>query len=399
MIIYFSNRDVHPAKISENKPEELFGDGFENGDATSLRMCVYEAEDKDAGKPESYELVDEGDEANAIASVRNRITAGDLSKEWLVFLHGNNQSFKKNMAKCQNLEIDYGVNVIAFSWPSKPDVDMQDMKDLAGKISVDAAILDVITIGVLHKKLIAYLRARCNAISSRLSFDNTLKLVRDELQGKLANDNKLNLNFLSYSLGNFLLEQTVLDNNFTAGNDMFSNAIVCQADVNHDDHKTWLKKYKYADRIYVTHNEYDLVLMSSDLQNPERLGHAVRDLDPVPNLVQHVDFTEGRQVGATHQLFSLYKIKKTYASDNSIDPGNDIEEEDLKVVSSKRVCRNDSVCKFFDDVFHGAEVFPSEAAANGRGFKFVDEMKAYQLIDQVHYIDPPEDDLSTDDQG
>lgn len=360
MIIYFSNRDVRESSLPEN-PEEYFGDEF-NGDGTLLRMYVAEPTDADE-KEWHYKPVNTGAERRSMTSIRKRVERGDLSANWLVFLHGNNQSFDDNVRKCKRLHKTYGVNVIAFSWPSRPFVDGKVLLEAAQKLNFEAAVVSLIAThlspfagGFLYKKLAAYLRSRVNAENSTLAFNAFQGFVQNDFAAKFAPEFKLNLNFMSYSLGNYVLQRTVENREFTNGSGIYENAILCQADVDRDGHELWMSLLDYGNRIYVTHNEYDKVLALSDIYNKNRLGNTPTNLFMEPP-VRYVDCTEGKNVGSTHALFFIGKRKNAHVHD------------------------------LFKKLFQGKKVFPSNNPSAATGFKYNDLTLTYSLIDTEPYAE------------
>jgi hypothetical protein len=367
MIIYFSNRHVRVRNAQGQQVNKVFGDRFNAGNAEQLRMCISEPQPDPAGDW-PYRLIDAGGEAAELAAIRVRIRSGDLSRKWLVFLHGNNQEFEDNVKKCQTLHAQYGVNVIAFSWPSHPPVGGDELLRAARELNFDAAFVALLAAnmslvlgGVLYRKYAAYIQARANAYKSRIAFNRCLRLIRHELRDALPASHKPELNFMSYSLGNYVLQTTVQEQRLQLedGSGLFGNCIMCEADVDRDNHELWVADYDYGERIYITHNEYDIVLASSDIYNKNRLGNTPLNLI-MDMPVRYVDFTEGEHVGWTHALFSIRK--------------------------------NVHVRKFFQHVFNGEDVFPNRSPAAATGFKYLPEANTYILRERVEFISGPPDD-------
>jgi esterase/lipase superfamily enzyme len=359
----------------------VFGDGFNQAGKDGLRMCLSEPPVDENGKW-SVNLVEAGKERHALKSVRKRIEDGELRRKWLVFLHGNNQEFDDNVKKCQCLYDAYGVNVIAFSWPSHPevtgDVLLKGFRQLNFSAAVVAAVtakINLVLGGLLFRKFAAYVRARCNAYDSRQAFGDCLRYVADDLQAKLADGKKLNLNFMSYSLGNYVLESAVKKADLVRAEKLFKNAILCEADVDLEGHEDWLDDLEIGTRRYVTHNEYDSVLAMSDIYNKDRLGNSPYFLS-ADNGVRYVDFTGGKNVKSTHPLFF-------------------INPDDDKPVKNK-LCKNNlgknqKVHDFFNAIFSGKLVFPDKNPKAATGFKYDKRTSTYIMRNTEPYMEPPDD--------
>ncbi|NEP54535.1 MAG: alpha/beta hydrolase, partial [Moorea sp. SIO3C2] len=52
--------------------------------------------------------------------VLQKTQAGEIGSEWVFYIHGFNQSFKKTLEASLDLTQTYGVNVIVFSWVANP---------------------------------------------------------------------------------------------------------------------------------------------------------------------------------------------------------------------------------------------------------------------------------------
>ncbi|WP_126456537.1 alpha/beta hydrolase [Sulfuriflexus mobilis] len=379
MIIYFSNRNI--ASSRAKTIEKVFGDAFNKGGSDSLRMCLSEPPE-DGSDKWSVELIDAGKERQALKSVRKRIEAGELQRKWLVFLHGNNQGFDDNIRKCQCLSDAYGVNVIAFSWPSHPAVSgevllkgFQQLNFSAAIVAAVAANISLVLGGALFRKYAAYVRSRCNAYDSREAFGDCLRYVADDLQAKLADGKKLNLNFMSYSLGNYVLEWATRDAKLSGTEKLFKNVILCEADVNREGHEYWLEKLKLGTRRYVTHNEYDSVLALSDIYNKDRLGNSPHFL-PADNGVRYVDFSSGKDVKSTHPLFFINP-------DNNNSTKNRLCKNNLG--------KNQKVFDFFKAIFSGKVVFPDKSPKAATGFMYNKAASTYCLRDKEPYLEPSDD--------
>ena len=284
MIVVATNRNLNPAATDHT----VFGDMPNEKGLDELRIATAEfkgtgknkrwnvevlpekSADVSAGNPPSREL---------FARILQDIVDGKLSGDWVLLVHGFNQSFEKNLVKCRHIETIYGVNVLAFSWPSnqggfKPD---------------------------------EYKKARAAARGSTNAFDRLLEKLGEYLAVRpFAADCQIRVSLMAYSLGSFLFENFVRPPVFSSETKIFDNIVLTQADVDVDRHAEWVNRLVYGRRVYVTINEDDSVLRWSDKVNPPRLGNTARNLGA--HGAVYFDFTNGEGVGSTHGLF--YKTAK-----------------------------------------------------------------------------------------
>lgn len=279
MIIVISNRNIaHP----NAKDETVFGNKLSDSpDELRVATAAY----NETSKKWSVALQKENAKPDAAPpsklifdKMMSQMKKGKTSKKWVFFVHGFNQSFEKNLKKCYALEKIYGVNVIAFSWPSNP-----------GGLPVGE-----------------YRRARKNALASVAGLDRTIgKLATYLSERPFDPDCDVHLSFMSYSLGNYLFENFVRSPaHFDGKTKIFENIVLCQADANSEGHEEWVEKLKFCKRVYVTINENDKVLDTSDIINPDRIGNTAKNLDAEG--VVYFDFTDGKNVGKTHGVFYAF---------------------------------------------------------------------------------------------
>ncbi len=196
------------------------------------------------------------------------------NKPCVVFIHGFNQDLKKNLMKCKEIE-SYGVNVVAFSWPSNPGPQC------------------------ILRKIKEYKRARKNARRSIFALERFFDQLHGfiETQGSPGQIKTL----LLHSMGNFLTQSFVGAPDFDNQTKYFKNIILHQADVNSVCHHQWVEKLAKNARVMVTINETDHVLRISDILNPDRLGNTADNLNS--NAIKYYDFTQAADVKDSHRLW------------------------------------------------------------------------------------------------
>jgi len=275
-VILITNRNVNSGRTDLS----LFGDDLNPIGTEDLNLATAEYKNK---KWQLNLLTDpvSPDYDNPVSRVVfmeiiKQARADPKTKNWVLFVHGFNQSLEKNLNKC--LEIaSYGVNVATFSWPSNPGPQE------------------------LWKKLKEYKRARKNARRSVLALERTLEKLTGYMDEFASGECPINVSLVIHSLGNYLFENFVRSADFNRETRVFSNVLLHQADVDHRNHHEWVERVSDHVRVYVTINEHDIVLDASDIVNPDRLGNTARDL--IADRVTYVDFTYGKNVGNSHRLW------------------------------------------------------------------------------------------------
>ena len=274
MIVVISNRNLTGKLDGNPKPFSFLGkDLSDNGNVyaklvnNNKKLLPYTEDNKD-------KLFD---------SIVTKIKDGDakLTRPWLLFLHGNNQTTAKNIQKAIDIEAQHNVNVIAFSWPSQPYTGKEDQtlralkREAVKRLIIEFGGANIVSM-VLSKGadkaeefIRNYVQARMNAEASPPDFTHALKVVDNYMVKRLGN--KMKISFLCHSLGNYILQNTITTGAFPL---KFKNIMLHQADVDARTHADWARKLlNKADRMYITTNQYDYVLMASNYFNrKERLG-------------------------------------------------------------------------------------------------------------------------------
>ena len=282
MIVVVSNREVK----ERAKDHNVFGDKPNKKGLDELRLATaeFDADTKDWKVdllPEKTSDLQEGNPPSRqlFEKILKDIYEGKLNGDWVLFVHGFNQSFLDNLTKCKSIEELYGVNVLAFSWPSNQ--------------------------GGLKPN--EYKKARAAAKGCSNAFDRMLEKLGFYLANRpFKSDCVIRVSLLAYSMGNYVVQKFVEDPVFCDETKIFDNIILTQADVDVEKHASWVAMMDYGKRVYVTINEDDSVLKWSDVVNPPRLGNTVRWLDA--RGVVYFNFTDGKSVGRTHGIF--YKTAK-----------------------------------------------------------------------------------------
>jgi hypothetical protein len=269
-IIIVTNRNIRKLHTDV----KLFGDDLNPLGAEQLNMALAEKKDEKwelelvsdpetpaYDKPKSFEIFKE------CLKVNNK-------QNWVLFVHGFNQSLYKNLEKCEELA-NYGLNVITFSWPSNPGPQQ------------------------LWKKLKEYKKARKNAKRSAVALERMLELMSNYVTRSQSDQCELNISMVIHSLGNFLFEEFVRSTTYDNECKIFTNVILHQADADTRGHQQWVSKLTSDTQVYVTINNKDNVLCASDAVNSNRLGNSSDNC--VMSDVKYFNFTNGKGVGTSHR--------------------------------------------------------------------------------------------------
>jgi hypothetical protein len=85
---------------------------------------------------------------------------------------------------------------------------------------------------------------------------------------------------MTYSLGNYLFQNYIIDSAYENETAMFDNIVLCQADVDNKGHASWVDLIETGKRVYITINENDWVLKWSDANfQKDRLGRTAKNLN------------------------------------------------------------------------------------------------------------------------
>lgn len=199
-------------------------------------------------------------------------------KHCVFFIHGFSKTFPETLEQGALIEKRYGVEAVVFSWPSKP----------GGFTTVE------------------YRKARRIAQASFGALDAALEkfgryVIEQPFDRDALVECSISINFMAYSLGNYLFQNYVVSNDYAAETRIFANVILCQADVDSEKHAGWVNQIVAGQRVYATLNENDKVLAWSESVNYARLGRTLANLEAANTV--YVDVTRGEGVGNEHQIW------------------------------------------------------------------------------------------------
>lgn len=153
---------------------------------------------------------------------------------WLVFVHGDSKTLPDAAKRALEIQEQYRVNVIVFSWPSKIN-DGNGLKN--------------------------FKNSRKNVEEGADEFLTFLQMIKSWKLKTANNYDNNKLSILFHSLGNYYLERLVKDE-YISGVDsrIFDNLIINAAAVNQKDHHKWVQQLNIQERIYINSNKRDFIL-------------------------------------------------------------------------------------------------------------------------------------------
>ena len=321
MIIVITNRSLPVIPQEDNvniKVSALgvdLGSVFDNGNR--IHTAIFKPE-RQTKKPKTSMLTfcPHGKED----SLFKNIDEIELNKPWVFFVHGFHQDPGENINKAKAIQDNHNVNVITFSWPSRPldkTISWSDvgsdalLKALKGKswqrIAGEAFISKLAA--SLKDRWYNYQPAIINAEKSHVDLIAAINLVNEKLKTKEAPM------LLVHSMGNYLLQNVI--NKSPALPMTFNHIMLHQADVtvpNHDWVLNLNENLVENKRLYITTNFDDNVLSSSQArrlvlkikgkipkkESTRRMGRYIQDR--LPN-IHYLDFTDGEEVNDEHEFF------------------------------------------------------------------------------------------------
>lgn len=324
--IMITNRKVNH---KTSKGHGLFSDGIDNKlhVADLERMSTVTTQTRRVGPPhrkvirkieklkKSYRLkyIHAEQHVNYLRDLANTV---DNDRPWVLFLHGNNQTSKKNLAKSRIIQDLYNVNMVIFSWPSRSYNDKLIKYLGASAVSLflpgGKVLAKILAKKGIKRKIKQYNEARDLATKTASQFKAALGLLeRDLFNTVKANGRKISL--LTHSLGHKVLRDGIQMHNMNQTEFGFDSIVLHQADEDIPNHGDWVQSLPLSNddlsNIAITRNYNDSVLFLSSLVNSNfnlgqrnsRIGNrASMSLDD-PRFT-YLDFTGMNNVWIDHNV-------------------------------------------------------------------------------------------------
>lgn len=207
----------------------------------------------------------------------NGIDAGELERQWVVYVHGHHQDPLENIQKIIDIERIHKVNVLAFSWPShsyittrQTEITLQVIEQLIKRHYGLSGWMGLLASKVWGgaEALVEYWQnyphAKDKAVESVNDLTACMRVFNDELFPLTNSSFKPNL--IVVSLGNYLLENTIKQNNGLAMD--FNNILLHEADANAEEHVNWVPMlHNHCETLSITVNTNDSTLWASTVRN------------------------------------------------------------------------------------------------------------------------------------
>jgi hypothetical protein len=253
-------------------------------------------------------------------------------RDLVLFVHGYNNDMKSVLDRASRFESDFGVEVVAFSWPANGGgvsgvaSYLSDKRDARASIGALDRVLERFH-GYLHEIHAAHEERVTQIANQRYGAaggDDAEKW--DEFFSKqAARWCPFSINLVLHSMGNYLYKNLLTSAAYHGKLLIFDNVVLVAADANNEGHASWVDGIPYRNRLYVTLNEKDAALAASRMKMGEaqkaRLGHYPYELNA--KRAVYVNFTGAAHVGNSHAYFEGAALK------------------------------NARVKRFFEDAFHG----------------------------------------------
>ncbi len=235
-------------------------------------------------------------------------------KDLLLFVHGFNNSFAEVLERCHTLAGNFGLEVVAYTWPAngggiKGVADyLDDKRDAQASVVAFDRVLAK-SFGMLREARERFLAEITLAAAKRHpeSGERQRELVARESERNCP----FRVTMLLHSMGNYLFERTLKSTALRGELLVFDNIVLCAADVNNPGHAEWVDQIQFRNRLYVTINEDDFALKASRLKGGDeqlaRLGHYRFNLNATQAI--YVDFTNAQHVGSSHAYFEENALK------------------------------------------------------------------------------------------
>lgn len=298
MIIVFTNRALRRQGL-EGGDDTMFGEIQNAKGSNELRLAIAR-KDKATGRW-SLDLQEDRIRQKELPSqilfrsVLAQVRAGSLGPKWVVAVHGYGQSFAASLEEAHGLEQRYQgerrdqqVNVILFSWPSRPGGVVVDPVNTYRRAQA-AAVPSAAALAIVLERVWSFFAVPALRGEKAIGALRVVPPVRD-----------FSLCLHVHSQGNLVLEMMTRTKALAVTSVQLDTLILHQADVDAHDHQEWVDRIQFANDVVITLNAWDGILRLSDAINPVRLGIARSGFS---SRATYFDFTGGRQVGNEHNLF------------------------------------------------------------------------------------------------
>lgn len=207
------------------------------------------------------------DDTTALDTLKSYFSGG---KAVLVFVHGNNNEPRDCFMRCKELEDQYGVSVIGFSWASEgfnPDgTDLSGVSNDKAKTDIGDETLanvnrDNLKEGWIHRKARRYGQAKTNAQHSRASLARFLRLVGSARLATMQQP----FSVAAHSLGCHFLHYAIEHEGASESLAVAHNVALIAGCTGAAKHVGWVGKINPVRKIYIMYTNVDSVVAAARL--------------------------------------------------------------------------------------------------------------------------------------
>ncbi|MES2949633.1 MAG: alpha/beta hydrolase [Pseudomonadota bacterium] len=281
------------------------------------------------------------------------------SKPVLVYVHGNNNPPTTCFTRCQELEDQYGVAVIGYSWTSEGFLpngqDPEGMDNSKPNSDADEDALSAVKSkeslkeGPIARKARRYGQAKLNAQHSKESLARFLRLVAAARLGTVQQK----VSLAAHSLGCHFLHYAVNEQDAEASLSALHNVVLLAGCTGAAKHTAWIEQIHPLLKVYLTYTQADSVLFAANLVDGDvKLGAVPGDERLAGPKYRYIDFEGAAKMKfAAHRYFVADPGKKLskqatnlfqriFSSELDFDPA----AESPKVVYPVGCSTDGSVC-------------------------------------------------------
>lgn len=226
----------------------------------------------------------------------------------VLFVHGFNNDVKAVLDRAEQMEKNYGVEVVPFTWPANGG-------GVHGVASYKSDKRDALaSTGALDRVL-----GRLHDYLQEIHAEHVRHIER-EADRRFPDDAEkwdrfftsqaerwcpFSVSMVLHSMGNYLYKHLLKSSTYRGNLLIFDNVALIAADTNSAGHPEWVDEIQCRGRVFITLNEKDGALLASRLkmgeQQKARLGHFPYGL--TARRAVYVDVTGAAHVGDSHAYF------------------------------------------------------------------------------------------------
>ncbi len=299
-MLIFTNRDLESTASDSTALTNSFPPFFDTLNSVSVQP---------AGGKNGWKVSQSQSKLSDAAALKQLITVLGGTKPVLVYLHGNNNTPSDCFERCQQLEDQYGVAAIGYSWasegylPSGQDEPGLDQTNLATDTQEDS--LSIVTSkeklkeGWIARKARRYGQAKLNAQNSKDSLARFLRLLALARLKTM----KQKMSFAAHSLGCHFLHYAVNEQDAEASLSAMHNVILMAGCTGAAKHTAWVGQIHPLLRVYITYTKADSVLAASTIIDGDaKLGTSPGVDRLVGPKYRYIDFE-----GAAHMAMGAHR--------------------------------------------------------------------------------------------